>query len=197
MDYRRIAAYQMMLCRCTAGRDYDVHTYPHREFFGALSGMYAVRDWSNDAVYGHVSLAQMRQPGFAHAHVPSRLDIETVLSYLSTNALPTELGLTILEFANYEPNCLSIVPDDPLHVENAVQLRKYLGYCWRLLVRCDILAKACGKRVDWVGETTQCIFHLFGVKYPKMFNYGAEEEANEGFRIWKGNEIERCWIKFA
>ncbi|KLJ11279.1 hypothetical protein EMPG_13452 [Blastomyces silverae] len=195
-DYRQTAAYQMMICRVTGSRAYDVHTYPHRGFFGVGEDMYSTNDWRDNPLYGRASLATLRQRWPASIHIPSSADFYTALHYLNIKGLPTELGMMVLEFANYEPHHRAIVHDDPLHIENAAELRKYLSFCWQLLVRCDVLAKACGKRVDWVGEVTQCIFHLFGVKYPKMFDFGVDNGFNDEFRDWKGNEIERCWIKF-
>ncbi|PGH16874.1 hypothetical protein AJ79_01518 [Helicocarpus griseus UAMH5409] len=136
MDYRLTSAYQKMLCYLTAARDYDVHTYPHPEFFGVPHDMYRVQDIFNDISYGRVSLAQL------------------------------QLALEVLNFADYVLWCRSVVSGDPLHPENRTELRKYLNYCWQLLGRCDMLAKACGKSIDWVGEVTYTIFQLFGVRYP-------------------------------
>ncbi|KAL2362023.1 hypothetical protein RJZ56_005095 [Blastomyces dermatitidis] len=149
------AVYQMMICRVTGSRAYDVHTCPHRGFFGVGEDMYRTNDWRDNPLYGRASLAMLRQRWPASIHIPSSADLYISLHYLNIKGLPTELGMMVLEFANYEPHHRAIVPDDPLHIENAPELCKYLGFYWQLLVRCDVLAaKAYGKRVDWVGKVT-------------------------------------------
>ncbi|OJD15592.1 hypothetical protein ACJ73_08970 [Blastomyces percursus] len=189
-DYRRTAAYQMMICRITGCRAYDVHTYPHRGFFGVGKDMYRINDWRDNPLYGRASPVTLRQRWPASTHIPSNVDFYAALHYLNIKGLPTELGMMVLEYANYEPHHQASVPDDPLHMENAPELCKYLGFCWKLMVRCDVLATACEKRVDWVGEVTRC--NLFGVKYPKMFEFGVEDGFNDEFRIEYESEKEKA-----
>ncbi|OAT07172.1 hypothetical protein BDBG_03268 [Blastomyces gilchristii SLH14081] len=112
---------------------------------------FRTNDWRDNPLYGRASLAMLRQRWPASIHIPSSADLYISLHYLNIKGLPTELGMMVLEFANYEPHHRAIVPDDPLHIEDAPELCKYLGFYWQLLVRCDVLAaKAYGKRVDWI-----------------------------------------------
>jgi hypothetical protein len=106
-------------------------------------------------------------------------DIPLVIDYLRKTRLPTELILYVLELAEYVPRRRLVVPDDPLHVQNGIELRKYLNYCWQLLVRCDVLAKACGKPFIWEYHVNECIMLLWGVQYPKMAERVDIEEREE------------------
>jgi len=45
-------------------------------------------------------------------------------------------------------------------------IKKYS--CGHLLVRCDVLAKACDTFTNWEDEVTQCILDLWQVDYPRM-----------------------------
>lgn len=64
--------------------------------------------------------------------------------------LPLELIRMVLVYADLEPRGrLLSMPTNPLHKDNRVELSKYLGYCWQLFVRCNVMAKALGMDIDW------------------------------------------------
>jgi hypothetical protein len=105
-------------------------------------------------------------------YLPTRDDISYVLNYLGQKGLPLELSFAILEFAEYVPQRMLTVEGDPLNSENSQVLRRYLNFCWDLLVRSDMLAKACGKTIGWSSEITECIRTLWGQGYPRL----AEED---------------------
>jgi hypothetical protein len=168
-DYRRASSYQRMLFRCTGSRECDSFTYPHREFFGVAQDQYDARHWDQKYTFGVTSLSNMRKHSAYKPHVlcpfsylPTRSDIPVVMDHLRSAGLPTELALYVLELAEYSPKRRSVVPDDPLHVQNRTELRRYLNYCWQLLVRCDILAKACGTHFKWEYYVNEAIMNLWG-----------------------------------
>jgi hypothetical protein len=164
-DYRSTSAYQKMLVRVTGERPYDTYSYPHRVFYGVPSGLYrGPGTWKTKKdIYGYGSLkAHVHTPELLDAHVPSEQDAVLVLSYLRTKGLPTELGLAVLQLSDYKPQTRLVVSQDPLHPRNGNELKKYLQYCWGLLVASEMLANACGKWIDWGTEIRQCIQDLFG-----------------------------------
>jgi hypothetical protein len=191
IDYRRTSAYRKMLYRCTGERDFDTYAYPHREFFGVSHGMYR-NCWPYDeCLFGLTSLARMRywlKYGGEYfraqsdilTYAPARVDIPIVITYLGQKGLPAELSLRVLELMENVPHRRLVVADDPLHVENREELRRYLNYCWQLLVRSDLLANSCRMHINWVNEVSQC---LWGVKYPKMMerewlDWGEEDDVD-------------------
>lgn len=56
---------------------------------------------------------------------------------------------------------------DPLGEGNAKRLHSYLSFCWAFLVRMDVLARECGRPIDWEAEV-RCVLHgLWGFNiYP-------------------------------
>jgi hypothetical protein len=74
---------------------------------------------------------------------------------LLDRGLPAELVLEIMETAEYGdygpigPTARLVIPDDPFHPANGDELAKYVGYCWQLLVRCDMMATALGMVIPW------------------------------------------------
>ena len=84
------------------------------------------------------------------------------------------------------------IADDPLHPGNGMELRRYLSHCWQLLVRCDMLAKASGKRISWINEVKEVIWQLWGEDFPKMvkFRYGQPENP------WEENDIQGPYRRF-
>ncbi|KAF2463437.1 uncharacterized protein BDR25DRAFT_319960 [Lindgomyces ingoldianus] len=170
-DYRLTSSYQETLVRCTWVRgcdNFDVCTYPHREFYGAPRGTYTQAPWNQREQFGRVHPSYLIEHKFQNKYVPGKHDIPIVINLLGRKGLPAELALLVLDFANYTPQRRLLVPDDPLHPENGEQLRKYLSYCWNLLVRTDMLLKANGSWIDWEYEVTDVIHQLWGVPYPKM-----------------------------
>ena len=78
-----------------------------------------------------------------------------------------------MDEAKYEQQSRLKIPDDPLHPDNRDELYKYLRYCWRLLVQCEVLATACGRgEINWGQEVRRCIQTLF-------FNYPSISERSE------------------
>ncbi|KAI4218036.1 MAG: hypothetical protein L6R40_008810, partial [Gallowayella cf. fulva] len=101
--------------------------------------------------------------GSSNSHMPTLSDVDEVFLSLRESGLPSELVLDILERADYRWQRRSPHSNDPMHRDNRKELLKYLKFCWILLVRCDVLAKACGKRIDWAQDVSHCINNLFGV----------------------------------
>ena len=172
VDYRQTLSYQTMLLRCTEGYRHDTETFPHREFFGVKRGMNFTVHQAKEFL-GAVPAERLKEPKECiNTYLPTRDDVSCVLNYLGQKALPLELSFAILEFAEYVPQRMLTVEGDPLNAENSEMLRRYLSFCWDLLVRSDMLAKACGKTIGWTSEITECICMLWGQSYPRL----AEED---------------------
>lgn len=195
-DYRNTSSYQKMLMHCTWTRwnnHYEVCSLPHREFFGIERNMITTPSWSRlarDRV-GMSTLSDILDARYRSWHVPAAGDVSAVLSLLKTK-VPTEIALQILEEADYSVKRRVPVPKDPLHADNAEELKKYVSYCWKLLVRVDMLWKANGRWVDWEYEVTEKIFELWGVPYPKMSTIINDEEY-EGRQ--EGEIEQRCRLR--
>jgi hypothetical protein len=170
-DYRATSAYQKMLIRCTAQRSFDSHTIPHREFFGVERGRFYGLYWNNRVEHGRTSLSSLTRPEYANVYCPTAEDVEVVQGYLAKKGLPLELRIEILSLADYKMKRRLIVPDDPLHPKNSLELRKYLNYCWHLLIRVNLIAEALGTRIAWNAEITQCIWDLYGENLRKMVSH--------------------------
>ncbi|CAI6332587.1 unnamed protein product [Periconia digitata] len=189
-DYRRTAAYQRMLVYCTgigySYPHYGAHKIPHREFFGVPHGMYINRtQWrtpcpTDPVIYGRAHLNALTNKNFPHQYVPGKSDIPVVIALFRKCGLPPEIALQILDLAEYIPRGRLYIRDDPLHLDNAEELKKYLGYCWKLLVRIDMTLKANGQWLDWESEVADAVYKLFGQAYPKMsevvVDYGTERQ---------------------
>lgn len=186
MDYRNSKFYQFTLRTCTGnGQESEVTTYPHRQFFGIgdkqFRGEYGpphIRDthwlrWVDEKLhlgrrryyirkpthYGKVPIDQflaLENESF-EAHQPGLSDVVLVRDYLYRKGLPAELVLTIMEFAGYETFGRLDEPHDPFHPSNREELAQYLTYCWRLLVYCDMMAKALGMTLPWEEIIGDCI----------------------------------------
>jgi hypothetical protein len=168
VDYRQTLSYQTMLLRCTGGYRHDTETFPHREFFGVKRGMNYTEHQTRPYI-GTVPVERLKDPKMCiNNYLPTRDDIPCVLNYLGQKAMPLELSFTILEFAEYVPQRMLTVEGDPLNAENSQMLRKYLNFCWDLLVRSDMLVKACGKTIGWTSEITECICTLWGQGFPRL-----------------------------
>lgn len=83
---------------------------------------------------------------------------------LCRKGLPVELAVEIMALAEYEPSRRLKVPHDPFHRDNRKELVEYLKYCWQVLVRCDMMARALDIVIPWVGLVTQCIVQLWACK---------------------------------
>lgn len=181
-DYRKTKAYQVTLLRCTGKKKFgcylresafDPETFPHRQFFGVYRGQYqntqfppgSIVDSNTNTFYGKIPLDKFEKPnGSLDQYIPSVSDVDEVFLSLRRCGLPTELVLEILERADYRWQRRSAYSDNPMHPDNREELFKYLKFCWILLVRCDLLVKACGKRIDWANDVSHCINELFGVR---------------------------------
>ena len=91
-------------------------------------------------------------------------DVDEVSLSLRKARLLAEVVLEILERADYRWQRRSPYSADPMHSNNREELLKYLRFCWVLLVRCDLLAKACGKRTDWPNDISNCFHKILGMK---------------------------------
>ncbi|KAJ4290405.1 hypothetical protein N0V90_010621 [Kalmusia sp. IMI 367209] len=175
-DYKLTAAYQRMLLNCTGipygVARFDVHTHPHREFFGIPRGMfrfeYSYYAFWRDRNLGIQTVADLAEDKFRGVHVAGQSDVGAVLSMLGQKGLPAELALQIMDLAEYVSVGRTTVRQDPLHVANAEELKKYLSYCWKLLVRIDMLVRANGCCLDWEAEVTDVLYALFGMESPKV-----------------------------
>lgn len=178
-DYRRTKAYQVMLLRCTGAKEFgcylkdsalDPETFPHRQFFGVYRGQYrndqynGISDSDMKTFYSKMPLSKLEKiRGLSHPYMPTGPDIDEVFLSLRRSGLPPEIVMDILERADYRWQRRSPYSDDPIHPDNREGLLKYLKFCWILLVRCDLLAKACGKRLDWANDVSHCIGNMFDV----------------------------------
>jgi hypothetical protein len=182
-DYRLTSSYQWMLLNAVKGQGLcldKVGTLPHREFFGVEKGAFTSSVKWDHLGKGSISDLMDRSYVKGNHYVHSAHDIPVVINILGQKGLPAELALDILELAEYTRAKRRLtVANDPLHPQNREELRKYLSYCWKMLVRVDMLVKANGKWVDWEFEVTASIFKLWGVPYPKMSTLTPEWEVLE------------------
>lgn len=147
-------------------------------FFGIARGTLQPEGGYNDeeVLVGRFPLARLYGKEAQSKHVPSYFDVDSVESILRSRGLPTELVIEIMDLAEYRAQSRLVLRDYPLHPSNGEELRKYLSYCWRLMVRCDELANACGRPIDWGNEVRDCIFSLFfdyPGYHPKTYVYVA------------------------
>ena len=142
---------------------HEAHTYPYREFFGVSRGIFRCEDLYQQkrAKPGTGRSADSTELDFRHVHLASKADVETVLAVLKSKGLPTELVLQVLQCAEYKSAGRLWHRDDPLHAENAEELRKYLSFCWKVLVRIEMLVRECGKTLDWESEVADAMCVLF------------------------------------
>lgn len=88
-------------------------------------------------------------------YLPASDDVDEVRGMLGRKGLPAELALDVTELAGYEVP--RRVPHDPLHPLNRNDLARYLKYCWQILIRCDMLAKALDIKLHWKSLVADCI----------------------------------------
>ncbi|KAF1982984.1 hypothetical protein K402DRAFT_339382 [Aulographum hederae CBS 113979] len=180
MDYRKTSAYQMMLVRCTrvVNKDLDTHMYPHREFFGVPRNMFPCQGCWDNSEFGTGDLQEI---ALQKEYLPNNSNIPEAINILGSKGLPVELSLEILELADYRPAGRLPIPDDPLHVRNAQELRKYLRYCWKMLVNIRLLCQESGETINWEEKVADCVWKLWGQDFPKMlertYPYGEEDRA--------------------
>ncbi|PCG93600.1 Hypothetical protein PENO1_040590 [Penicillium occitanis (nom. inval.)] len=171
-DYRSTKLYQMMLRTCTwSGGTSEISKYPHRAFFGI--GDHQFRSWpcldpvfsyryndsrSSDEIgfgrvefpYGVASIAELlNAEKHDTGYLPDVAAVAFVRNVLYSNRLPTELVDDVMDKADYTVKRSLVHPHDPFHGGNAEELRKYLTFCWRVMVDCNMMADALGVRIGW------------------------------------------------
>jgi hypothetical protein len=168
-DYRRMRIYQYMLKHCTkTDMTSEVAMLPHRQFFGIADGQFnhygEVRDPALNLVYpyGLMPLEKFLSWDRVVERKPAPADIPQVQRMLYSKGLPMELVLEIMALAGYEPGEGRLqVPHDPFHPENREELAKYLRFCWKVLVRCDMMAVALGMVIPWQELVSHALVQLF------------------------------------
>lgn len=154
-DYRLTRSYQMTV-KYTTWRDVgsEIAYLPHRDFFGIPDGHFKA---SQTDLEGKMAYRDFINTGTERYYMPSAVERSEVLLMLRAKGLPAEIGLQILDLADYKAQRKLKVPHDPFHPHNEEELKKYLNYCWVLLVRCDMVAKALGNRIPWNTLVSKCI----------------------------------------
>lgn len=82
-------------------------------------------------------------------YLPDVSAVAFVRNVLYSNGLPTELVDDVMERADYTVKRRLVHPDDPFHLRNMEELQKYLKYCWKLIVDCNMMADALGVKIEW------------------------------------------------
>lgn len=168
LDYRLTYAYQLTLLYCT---DAMTQTLPHQAFFGlshsAMERPYDLIRFTKKC--GTMSFANLKSALGSSSYPVHGHDIDEVIWILQQMGLPTELCLTVIDFAEYKPSRRIVVVDDPLHHHNALELRKYLTYCWQLLVRSELLSTSIGMEINWELTVETCIKRLFAGSMQGIF----------------------------
>ncbi|KAL5340828.1 hypothetical protein BJX70DRAFT_95625 [Aspergillus crustosus] len=100
------------------------------------------------------------------SYLPEESDIWQVSNVLYNLGLPAEIILQVLDLADYDTPKKNgrRVAHDPFHEKNQEQLGKYLTYCWKLLIRCNMFAQALGVEIDWKEEVQQTVEKLISRK---------------------------------
>lgn len=104
VDYRRSFAWGKVISRCTRHRQYDVHTFPHRLFFGVRKQAYDGNKWHQSGCgrwYRNAVIPGKVEIGEEDKFMPISEDVEIVVFYLRIKGLPTGLGLTIIDFCGF------------------------------------------------------------------------------------------------
>lgn len=182
LDYRCTRAYQYMIYRLTSGiRASEVTTYPHRQFFGIQkdtfrqqqvrdNGMWSLSDQKSygdtcGILFGRVSFDHFlhcgRLPSTPVSHLPNNFDVWFVRWMLLQKNLPLEIADIILQHASYTAQRRLVVEHDPFHHDNLDELTKYIRYCWQLLVRCEVLARALNTKLPWEDMIVLSLGELF------------------------------------
>lgn len=189
MDYRNSRCYQFTLRTCTSTEHgSEVSSYPHRQFFGIGDNQFKgddddpkirkthwlrwadTKDQNRWSYYrgrtdhcGKVPIDEflaVENKTFA-GHRPGLSNVALVQDYLYQKGLPAELVLNVMELAGYKPAGRLSEPSDPFYPSNRTELARYLTYCWRLLVHCDMMAKALGMQLPWKQLLGDCITDLW------------------------------------
>lgn len=196
-DYRNSKFYQYTLRTCTGtGQTSEVSAYPHRQFFGISDDQFRgefwypkIRKdhwlrWTDEKTesyrrpidhYGKVPIDEFLtlENESLPNHQPGKSDVTLVQDLLYRKGLPAELVLDIMQLASYKPVGRLATPHDPFHPSNRKELSQYLTYCWQVLVRCDMMAKALGMEMPWKELVGNCIAEFW-----------ADERCGQGRFFW-------------
>jgi hypothetical protein len=157
-DYRNSKCYQSMLTRCIIAYApiYAVKN-PHRLFFGLDN-----HHLSRDGHFGTQPINQFLDLERSAIDNPSMAEAFLVRTILIAKGFPVEIALKILRFMDYETKRRIPIPNDPFHPSNKEELIKYLDYCWKVLIYCEVMANALCKPIDWREVISQCIAEITG-----------------------------------
>jgi len=187
-DYREILIFKKLvhnLNKCDLSS--YVHTYPHRYFLGFKTRSHGL----NHPESGSCQSCRMmpdemkREREKELGYAPHVNDIRYVRWMLGRKGLPPELSNLVMREADYDrPRRWLPVPGDPLHPRNRDALDMYLGYCWKILVRCDMVALSlyCDP-IEWGQNVCLAIRRLFLAN-----SWCGEEWCTEALRLCRGNE---------
>ncbi|KAH8666909.1 hypothetical protein BX600DRAFT_511797 [Xylariales sp. PMI_506] len=193
-DYLCTSIYQRILRECTwTTGDSDIAAYPHQQFFGIAERQFReYPKFQNEAKYAYVDGRRGEYP-YGVAPMSEFLELEATAPYLAHSSdvgavrqmlfqfnLPAELVTSIMELADYTPRRRLRVAHDPLHPENREELGEYLTYSWKLMIRCDLMAKALGDKIPWDRLVSRCIIDLFA--------YGQKRGRKGLFYSWEHDD---------
>ncbi len=161
-DYRNTYLYQNALQTCTElGCASDVASLPHRQFFGMMDDTYSAAShstarthncWPGTVPWEAFLSARNRAPD-PFILAPASLNCAVVV--LRQAGLPTELVDKVMEHFGRASTIRAEDPLNPLlHSANSNQLRRYLTYCWQLIIRCSTMAEALKMHLDWQSIVT-------------------------------------------
>lgn len=184
-DYRRTGCYQRMLRQCTERVvKSDLSCLPHRQFYGITDDQF-VKDFERSCPYGILPIEKFLELDNVVGYQPSGSDVEEVQLILCGKGIPMEIVLDIMGLAKYTHQRRLVIPHDPLHPENWNELRKYLTYCWTLMVRCGVVAKGLGTFINWKRIVPICMVDLLGVFREYSFT---ESRRNMIEYVWAEDE---------
>ncbi|KAJ5691832.1 hypothetical protein N7462_001255 [Penicillium macrosclerotiorum] len=162
LDYRLTRAYQMTVLYCTNATRQST---PHQAFFGiSHNGQKQHYNFLDDFVpkCGTMSFFDFKAALEVSQEYPAHPnDVGEIIQILQAKGLPAELCLGIINCGGFTPSRRSLVVDDPLHTDNAPELRKYLTYCWQLLIRANVVMESKGLQIDWYQAVVWSIQRLF------------------------------------
>ncbi len=185
-DYRDMRIYQWMVRHCTRGRTTtEVARHPHRQFFGIADRQFG--SYGSEYPYGLVTYDKFLASGDERAPpAASTDDVFAVRRLLHRGlGLPMELVLEIMALAEYEPRRRLRVAHDPFHRANRDELDKYISYCWKVLVRCEMMAAAVGLEIDWRHEVSKALVFLLGCGPRRWWRVGEPGDDDEGIVTFK------------
>lgn len=115
-------------------------------------------------VYGKLPFDELLALEHPTEHESGLSDVDIVRNVLCSKGFPAEMALDIMESADYIPKRRLKVSRDPFHPSNIEEPNQYLKYCWQLLVRCDMISKEVGRKIDWREAVTRCIETLWDIR---------------------------------